>query len=75
MLIARLRLTLAVSEAKCAVDAARKAGASDEAVAAIKKSAADSLPRLPIDPIYSQDQTIVNRPFRTATFAEAIEAL
>lgn len=75
MLIARLRLTLAVSEAKCAVDEAKKAGASDEAVTAIKKNAADSLPRLPIDPLYRQDEAIVNRPFRTSTFAEVIETL
>jgi len=57
------------------VDEAKKAGASDEAVAAIKKSAIDLLPRLPIDPLYRQDEAIVNRPFRTSTFAEVIETL
>lgn len=75
MLVARLRLTLAVSEASCAVNAARTAGASDETIAAIKRRAIDSLPHLPIDPLYNQDETIVNKPFRAYTFIQAIELL
>ncbi len=75
MLIARLRLTLAVSEAKYAVDEARKSEASVDQVAEIKKAAIASLPVLPIDPLYRQDETIVNRGYQASTFAEAIEQL
>jgi len=82
MLVARLRLTLAVSEAKEEVDSMRaklgetgKPGADSDAIRKIKDSAIRSLPNLPIDPLYRQDETIVNAPFRASTFAEAIELL
>lgn len=75
MLIARLRLTLAVSEAKWQVEAARKNGASADRIASIKADAVASLPNLPIDPLYGQDETIVRPDFREQTFAEAINAL
>ena len=74
MLVARLRLTLAVSEAKCVIDEARKAGVSPEQLAKLKKDAIDAIPVLPIDPLYRQDETIVNKSFQASTFAGAIEA-
>lgn len=75
MLRARLQLTLALSEAKENVDAARSRGASADEIGSIRKRAVESLPRLPIDPLYSQDSTIVVPEFREATYAEMIEAL
>jgi len=75
MLIARTRLTLAVSEAKLQVERAKKSGASADEIARIKRSAIESLPNLPIDPIYSQESSIVNQPFKAPTFAEMIAAL
>lgn len=75
MLVARVRLTLAVSQAKNAVETAKKSGASAERIAQIKKDAVDALPKLPIDPIYRQDASIVNPSYRTQSFAESIEAL
>lgn len=75
MLLARLQLTLAVSEAKENVDAAKSRGASTAEIAEIKKQATESLPQLPIDPIYRQDSTIVRPEFKAETFAEMIGAL
>lgn len=75
MLVARLRLTLAVSEAKEKVEAAKKEGAPAEQIARIKKDALDSLPKLPIDPIYDQSDAISNPGYKTQTFAEIIGAL
>lgn len=75
MLIARARLTLAVSEAKLQVNQAKADGATAERIAEIKKQAIDSLPNLPIDPIYRQDDSISNNGFRCQTFAEIIAAL
>lgn len=75
MLIARLRLTLAVSEAKEKVDAAKKSGQTAEQIVQIKKEALELLPKLPIDPIYDQSEAIIVAPFKTLTFAQMIEAL
>ena len=75
MLVARLRLTLAVSEAKEQVDQARQRGASDQEIAEIKQKALNSLPKLPIDPIYSQDPSVVAPGFRTDSIPEMIQKL
>lgn len=75
MLIARLRLTLAVSEAKCRVETAKTSGASAEHIDAIKREAIVSLPDLPIDPIYRQDDSVVNPGFKARTYREMIAAL
>ncbi len=75
MLVARLRLTLAVSEAKQSVETAKKNGASVEQIAKIKEDAVNSLPKLPIDPIYDQSDAISNPGYKTQTFAEMIRSL
>jgi len=75
MLIARLRLVLAVSEAKLSVNTAKANGASPEQIAEIKKKAIDSLPNLPIDPIYRQDDSITRPGFKCETYAEIISKL
>ena len=75
MLTARLRLTLAVSEAKQKVDEAKASGADAAKIAEIKQKAIDSLPNLPMDPIYSQDPSVVAPGYGTATFAEMIRGL
>ena len=41
----------------------------------IKKRAIDALPKLPIDPLYSQDTSIVNSGYQSLSFAEMIEQL
>jgi hypothetical protein len=75
MLRARLGLTLAVSEAKEEVDKARANGADDKKIGEIKQKALDALPKLPIDPIYSQDSSVVAPNYRTDTFADMIQKL
>jgi len=75
MLIARLRLTLAVSEAKYEVIKAKNNGASQEQIAQIKKNAIASLPDLPIDPIYRQDDSITRPGFKCETYAQIIGSL
>lgn len=75
MLTARVRLTLALSEARLAVDEARQGGADDEEIQAIKQQAVESLPRLPIDPMYRQDETTIIMPFKVQTWAELVMGL
>ena len=80
MLKARARLTLAVSEAKYAVDKVKNESTTDKQtqsrlIEKIKKDAVDSLPNLPIDPLFKQDTTIVRNGYQMATFKELIEAL
>ena len=75
MLKARLQLTLAVSEAKEQVDQARAHGASDQEVGEIKRRTLDFLPKLPIDPIYSQDASVINQGYRTDSIPEMIQKL
>ena len=66
---------LLAAKSPLAVETAKKSGASAERIAQIKKDAVDALPKLPIDPIYRQDASIVNPSYRTQSFAESIEAL
>lgn len=73
MLVARARLILAVSEAQGRVAKAKKRGASAEQIAKIKQRAVESLPNLPIDPIFRQDASIVRPEAKTESFAEIIE--
>lgn len=79
MLRARLTLSLAVSEAKQAVDEARRTAASpaeaEAAVKDMKEKCLTSLPYLPIDPLYHQDASVVNPSYKTLSFAEMIEKL
>ncbi|MBN2513246.1 MAG: hypothetical protein JXB18_09940 [Sedimentisphaerales bacterium] len=75
MLNARARLILAVSEAKEKVEALRKSGGDANAIEEVKKEAIESLPVLPIDPLYKQDASIVHPGFKAPSFTEMIEHL
>lgn len=44
-------------------------------IAAIKKKAIESLPELPVDPIYKQDESVVYPAARCTTFKEMIQGL
>lgn len=50
-------------------------GDEPEEIRSIKADALRNLPRLPIDPIYSQDASVVLQGFRTQSIPEMIEAL
>jgi len=75
MLNARTRLILAVSETKERIEALRKSGGDANAIGKVKKEAIESLPILPIDPLYKQDASIVHPGFKATSFAEMIERM
>jgi hypothetical protein len=83
MLTARLRLTLAYSRAKLAVDTVRKdaqaTGKSKEEierlVAETKKRAIETLPTQPIDPLCGQDDKAIIDPYRMKSWAGLINGL
>jgi hypothetical protein len=74
-LVARTRLLLAVSKAQGQVTRAKQRGASAEQIAGIKRNAVESLPNLPIDPLFRQDASITRPQAKTESFAEVIEML
>lgn len=75
MLVARLRLTLAVSRAKAEVAKARAGSAPPERIEELKREALATLPDLPADPLFRQDAAVVRPAYKTRTIAEMIAAL
>lgn len=75
MMTARLQLIIAVSEAREKYDAAKKRGGTSSELAQVKIDALRSLPYLPIDPLFRQDESIVRPVYRSCSFAEMIQEM
>jgi len=50
-------------------------GGDPEEILQIKQNAVKNMPKLPVDPIYSQDPSVVSYTFRTKSFADRIQDL
>jgi hypothetical protein len=75
MMTARLRLIAAVSDAREKYDAVKQHGGSPSELAQVKIDALRSLPYLPIDPLFRQDESIVRPTYKSISFAEMIQGL
>lgn len=74
MLKARLTLLLIYSQAMMEVKQARAVG-DEKKIAAIKKNAIDSLPSLPIDPLYNEDGSTAKQYFGLPGWVDYINKL